>query len=200
MYPELHASVQQLSPVSKAAYVGWLAAAQQLKFKKGQLLLAQGSVYRRTYYVLQGAVVAFATDQSGSEQLLQFAVEGWWISDLGTFLSGRPAQLQLEAIEDCTVLCFQYADLENLFTVYPDLQSYYLKLTQRAFLSFQDRILENLALDAETRYLKFVERYPGLELRLTQKRIASYLGMSPEFLSKIKKRLRGDSMQHPHRI
>jgi CRP-like cAMP-binding protein len=189
-YPKLYASVQALSPISPEAYASWLDTAQPMRFKKGQLLLAPGSILRRTYYVLEGASIAFALDQQGNEHIIQFAIEDWWISDLGSFLTGRPALLQVEAIEDCVVLCFQQEELEKQFKLHPELQTYYLKLTQRAFLSFQERTLDNLSLDAETRYQKFAAKYPGLELRLAQKYVASYLGMSAEFLSKIKKRLR----------
>lgn len=190
LYPKLNASVQALSPISAEAYASWLSIAQRMRFKKGQLLMAPGSVFRRTYYLLEGAAIAFALDQEGNEHIIQFAIEGWWISDLGAFLTGRPALLQVEAVEDCEVLCFQEEELEKQFKLHPELQTYYLKLTQRAFLSFQERTLDNLSLDAETRYQKFVAKYPGLELRLAQKYVASYLGMSAEFLSKIKKRLR----------
>lgn len=166
--------------------------AQKRRFKKGQFIVSEGSVKRKTHFILKGAVVAYFTDTNGTEHLIQFATEGWWISDIHNYTNGTPALLNVQAIEDVELYEFSYDDMQHLYTLVPALESYFLIITQKAFATFQERVLHNLSLDAESRYQNFIHKYPKLALRFSQKWIASYLGISAEFLSKIKKRLRSE--------
>jgi CRP-like cAMP-binding protein len=145
---------------------------------------------RRTHFVRKGSAIAYCIDKDGSEHVIQFAIEGWWVSDLHSYISGEAAIFNVQAFEDCELYEFTYENMQQLYLDVPQIQSYFLTITQNGYSAFLQRVLNNISLDAEARYKIFAAKYPGIELRFSQKLIASYLGMSPEFLSKIKKRLR----------
>lgn len=158
-------------------------------FKKRQLLIAPGNINRKTHFVRKGLITAYYIDPKGQEHLIQFATEGWWISDLKSFVTGEPAVFYVEAQEDSEVYEFNYDLLETLFGQIPALEKYFLKITQRAFLAFQERTLQSLSLPAIERYREFNLKYPHADARLPQKLIASYIGVTPEFLSRAKKEI-----------
>lgn len=164
-------------------------AVRERRIKKGQFLVHEGAVSRCTNFVLSGSVRTYFIDMQGTEHIVQFAIEGWWISDLNSFIEQAPATFHVQAIEDTVVLELPYEQLEKLYTEIPKMERYFRIITQRAFVAFQQRIVQNLSMDAEARYIAFQKKYPKIELRIPQRLVASYLGISPEFLSKIKKRL-----------
>lgn len=166
-----------------------LSAAVPRKYRKGQYIVHNGAIARRTHFIDQGAALAYFVDNSGDEHVIQFAIEGWWISDIHSYVFNQPALFSVRAIEDCELLEFGYDELSKIYQLAPAVQAYFLRITQIAFASFQERTLHNLSLSAEERYIKFITKYPKLELRFPQKVIASYLGVSAEFYSKIRKRL-----------
>lgn len=166
-----------------------LACAKIKQYKKGQFIIHEGAMVRKTHFIKKGAAIAYFIDSSGNEHLIQFAIEGWWISDIQSFVNGTSSLLSVQSLEDTELYEFAYEDLNKLQMQIPAVESYFLAITRNAFASFQERVLHNLSLSAEDRYKNFVQKYPRLELRFQQKWIASYLGMSAEFLSKIKKRL-----------
>jgi CRP-like cAMP-binding protein len=126
---------------------------------------------------------------NGQEHIVQFAIEGWWISDLQSFILQAPATFNVQAIEDSELLEIPFEHLEMVYEKVPKMERYFRVITQRAFVAFQQRIVQNNSMSAEERYLAFQQKYPKIELRIPQKLVASYLGISAEFLSKIKKRL-----------
>lgn len=163
---------------------------RERKIKKGQFLSHEGAISRCTNFVIEGSIRTYFIDLNGQEHIVQFAIEGWWISDLNSFIMQVPATFNVQAIEDSTVLELAYENLELLYEKIPKLERYFRILTQRAFVAFQQRIIQNIGMTAEDRYLSFVKKYPKIEVRIPQRLVASYLGISPEFLSKIKKRLK----------
>jgi CRP-like cAMP-binding protein len=167
-----------------------LANVRERRVKKGQFLVHEGGVCRSTFFVTSGSIRTYFVEDTGQEHIVQFAVEGWWISDLNSFLLQVPATFNVQAIEDSIVLELPHERLERLYESIPKLERYFRVITQRAFVSFQQRVVEKISLSAEERYLAFTAKYPGIELRIPQKWVASYLGISAEFLSKIKKRLK----------
>lgn len=158
------------------------------KYKKGQFIVHEGAVIRKTHFILKGAALAYFVDNGGNEHVIQFAIEGWWISDIHNYVTGMPALFNVRAVEGCELLEFSHDKMKMLYKKVPAIQSYFLIITQNAFASFQERVLFNLSLSAEERYLKFIVKYPKIESRFSQKIIASFLGMSAEFYSKIKKK------------
>lgn len=183
----LRQSIQQHENISDQQFDLVMHRAVHRRYKKGQFLVHESSISPKTHFVLKGAAIGYFLDKKGSEHVIQFALEGWWISDIRSYISGEPAILSVKAIEEVEVLEFTAASMKELYKDVPALQSYFLTITQKAFAAFQERVLFNLSFSAEERYLSFIATYPHLEKRLSQKTIASYLGISPEFYSKIKK-------------
>lgn len=161
----------------------------QRKVKKGQFLVHAGAVERNQIFIVSGTLITYFTDLDGHEHIIQFGIEGWWIGDLQSYVFQQPASCNVEALEDSQVLEASYDDMQRLYEAVPQYERYHRIITQHGYVAFQQRVLQNLSMTAEDRYLSFVKKYPKIELRLPQKIIASYLGMTPEFLSKIKKKI-----------
>lgn len=183
----LYTSIRQHVNITDVECRQFLALGVERKFKKGQFLISEGSVARKTFFVRKGAVIAYYVDLDGVEHVLQFAIEGWWISDIHSFVRAEAARLNLEAIEDCEVYEFSAEAMDKAYTDLPPVTRYFLKITQNAFATFQARVQAALSTTAEERYALFKKLYPKIELRFPQKRIASYIGITPESLSRIKK-------------
>ena len=166
-----------------------VGAVRERTVKKNQFILHEGAVQKCTNFLNKGSMRTYFIDNTGQEHIVQFAVEGWWISDLQSFIMQVPGTFHVQAIEDCDILELPYENLQNLYETVPKIERYFRIITQRAFVSFQQRIVQNISMSAEERYLAFKEKYPKIELRIPQRLIASYLGISAEFLSKIKSRL-----------
>jgi cAMP-binding proteins - catabolite gene activator and regulatory subunit of cAMP-dependent protein kinases len=183
-------SISKFVPLTTSEKTLIEKSVREKKVRKGQFLLHEGAVCKATAFVTEGSLRTFHTDLNGQEHIVQFAIEGWWISDLNSFIMQVPATFNVQAIEDSVVLEIPFEALERLYVEIPSLERYFRIITQRAFIAFQQRAIQNISMTAEDRYLSFQEKFPKLELRIPQKLVASYLGVSAEFLSKIKKRLR----------
>lgn len=183
-------SLQQYIPLSERDQQLIIACLRERKVRKGQFLVHEGAVSRCTNFVNEGSVRTYFIDLNGQEHIVQFAIEGWWISDLNSFILQVPATFNVQAIEDSVILELPFESLELLYEQIPKLERYFRIVTQRAFVAFQQRIVQNISMTAEDRYLAFQRKYPKIELRIPQRLVASYLGISAEFLSKIKKRLK----------
>lgn len=186
----LISSLQQYIPLSDRDQQLIVACLRERKVKKGQFLVHEGAVSRCTNFVNEGSVRTYFIDLNGQEHIVQFAIEGWWISDLNSFILQVPATFNVQAIEDSVILELPFESLELLYEQIPKLERYFRIVTQRAFVAFQQRVVQNISMTAEDRYLAFQQKYPKIELRIPQRLVASYLGISAEFLSKIKKRLK----------
>lgn len=171
---------------------------RERKVKKGQFIVHEGAVSRCTNFVNEGSVRTYFIDMNGQEHIVQFAIEGWWISDLNSFIMQMPATFNVQAIEDSVILELSFESLEMLYDKIPKMERYFRIITQRAFVAFQQRVVQNISMTAEDRYLAFQQKYPRIELRIPQKLVASYLGISAEFLSKIKKRLKEGRAKSKH--
>lgn len=183
-------SLGKYIPLSEDDKALIISSLRERKVKKGQFLVHEGAVSRCTNFVNEGSVRTYFIDPNGQEHIVQFAIEGWWISDLNSFIMQLPATFNVQAIEDCIILELPFESLEMLYEKVPKLERYFRIITQRAFVAFQQRVVQNISMAAEDRYLAFQQKYPKIELRIPQKLVASYLGISAEFLSKIKKRLK----------
>jgi CRP-like cAMP-binding protein len=159
------------------------------RFKKGQFINSEGEINRYTNFVVKGSVRTFYIDINGHEHIIQLAIAGWWIGDFPSFINQQPGFLYTEALEPVELLSLSYENLQRLYESIPKLDRFFRILFQKAYVSFQLRTLHNLSFDAEQRYTAFCDAYPQIDQQVSQKHIASYLGMSAEFLSKIKKRI-----------
>jgi CRP-like cAMP-binding protein len=163
------------------------------RLRRRQFVVQAGDVCQFESFVVRGCLRAFYTDTNGFEHNVLFAIEGWWIADLASFLTQTPATLDVEVLEDCELLQLDRAALEGLYERVPKLERYFRLILQNAFIAQQQRILAGISAPAEARYRAFRAKYPQLEQRLPQRHIASYLGITPEFLSKVRKQVLGES-------
>jgi CRP-like cAMP-binding protein len=160
-----------------------------LHSKRRQKILQEGQVCKHYSFVVEGCFRMYGTDDKGYEHNIQFAAEGDWIADIGSFYSAKPSQLCMEAIEPSLILQIEQQDLYQLFTRMPKMSIAFKVIIENKYVELQNRVLQNFSSTAETRYLSFLEQYPHLSNRLPNTQIASYLGITPEFLSKIRKGL-----------
>ncbi len=156
------------------------------KLRKKQYLLQEGDISRYEYFVNKGCIRAYSIDEKGQEHIVQFAIEDWWIGDMYSFLTQTPARLTIDALEDSELFCLDSSSLEILFKQVPKFERFFRLLVQNAFIAGQRRIIETMSLTADDRYCSFIEKYPLMEQRLPLKQIASFLGITPESLSRIR--------------
>lgn len=131
----------------------------------------------------------YMLDHDGKEHNLQFAIENWWIGDIASFHSEDPSRFYIEAIENSIILQIKKEDQLRLFVEYPKFNRIFRVITENALVSYQRRVLQNISSTAEERYIDFVNRYPDFFNRISNVQIASFLGITPEFLSTIRKKL-----------
>lgn len=159
------------------------------KIRKKQLLLEQGEICGRIAFIEKGAMYSYSIDEKGNLRLVQFAFEGWWIADLYSFFTHEPSKLCIEALEDTEVLLLPRERHEQFLKTMPWYEKYTRILYQNAYVAMQRRIEETTGLTAEEKFLRFMEHYSHWLLRVPQHLIASYLGVTPETLSRIRKNL-----------
>ncbi len=155
--------------------------------RKRQYLVQAGDICRFECFVNKGCLRQYYTDESGQEHIVMFGMEDWWIADMYSLITGKPALTNVDALEDSELLLIERNSYEELLERVPGLEKVFRIKLQRAFVAHQRRIIENMSLPAEDRYRNFTEQYPALEQRLPQKYVASYLGITPESLSRIRK-------------
>ncbi|GAB3641316.1 Crp/Fnr family transcriptional regulator [Spirosoma arcticum] len=159
------------------------------KLRRRQHLLEAGETCDFMAFISQGLLRSFTTDERGGEHVLQLAPEEFWIGDLYSFLTHQPSQYTLEALEDSNVVLITYDNLETLYARVPAFERFFRLLIQNGYITAQQRLMSTISSLAQERYQEMVRRYPSLEQRVAQHQIASYLGITPESLSRIKKTL-----------
>ncbi|MBK6266075.1 Crp/Fnr family transcriptional regulator [Marivirga sp. S37H4] len=159
------------------------------KYLKGQFVVQQGDVCKYESFVVKGCLKTFYIDSEGQEHIVMFAVENWWAADLGSFITQSPADYNVQCLENTEVVQFSYEKLEALYLLIPKLERFFRIIIQKAYVASEKRIIGNFSLPARERYLEFREQYPDIEQRVPQYMIASYLGITKEFLSKIRSQI-----------
>jgi len=154
-----------------------------------EFLLQAGNVAKHINFIHAGALKAYYLDVKSDENIIMLAVDDWWITDMYSFTSGSPAMQFISAIEDTAIFQLQKNDFDLLLVKIPAFERFFRILMQNAYIREQLRVIQNLSMPAEERYLNFLKKYPHLVQRVTQKQIASYIGVSPEFLSAMRKRM-----------
>ncbi|MBT1696277.1 Crp/Fnr family transcriptional regulator [Fulvivirgaceae bacterium PWU4] len=187
MYDLILSNVAQHIELSEGEQQLFVSRLKHRKLRKRQYLLQAGDVSKYENFVMRGLLRAYTVDDKGQEHVAMFAMEGWWISDLYSFLTDTPATLHIDALEDSEVLSIERPDLEWLYIEIPKLERFFRILFQNAFISHQQRILAGISQTAEQRYLAFIRKYPSLEQRIPQHQIASFLGLTPETISRIRR-------------
>ncbi len=162
---------------------------QQKEIKKKSFLLREGEVCKFEGFVIKGIFRVYHIDKYGAEQILYFAIENWWITDIDSFTNEKQSQLFIEALEDSEVLLISKKDKEFAYANLSKIEKLFRVMTQKTHVALQRRMIDNLSKTADQRYLDFIEKYPELQQRLSNLQIAAYLGISHEFLSKIRNKI-----------
>ncbi|WP_372792795.1 Crp/Fnr family transcriptional regulator [Lutibacter sp.] len=166
-----------------------LSKVNHRKYLKGQYIVQQGDICKHECFIISGCTKTFYVDDSGQEHIAMFAIEDWWTSDMGSFITQTPADFNVQCLENTELIQFSYDDKEDLYIKIPKLERFFRKIIEKALAASQKRIIKNFSLTAKERYLNFKELYPTVEQRIPQYMVASYLGITKEFLSKIKSQL-----------
>lgn len=156
--------------------------------KKKEIILTQGQTCKKIYFVESGSLRAFNINEDGKEATIMFAIQDWWITDMNSFINQKPASVSIESIHNCQLIELEFQNLEELYRRIPKFERLFRILFQNAYIREQLRVLDNISLSTEQRYIRFIEKYPEIIKLITQKQIASYLGITPEFLSTVKKK------------
>lgn len=156
---------------------------------KKTILLREGELCQFEGYIQKGCVRIYYVNENGCEVTLSFAVEDWWVSDVDSFYEKRPSNFFIETLEDTEMYVFSLDNKERLLAEIPKFERIFRLLVQRNLSVIQNRLVQTIAKPATERYLEFIRTYPSLPIRVPQYYIASYLGVSPEFVSTIRKRL-----------
>lgn len=168
------------------ALAGYFTARKVLK---RQYILNAGDICQHITFVEKGLLRSFIVDDMGREHVVQFATEGWWISDLGSFTSGREALYNIEALENAVLWQLTRSAMDALLAKLPAMERFFRILMQNNMIALQRRVLAYMSLSAEEKYLKLMEVAPNIMNRAPQQHIASYLSITPETLSRVRKRL-----------
>jgi CRP-like cAMP-binding protein len=156
------------------------------KLKKKKQLLANGELCKNIYFVCSGCLRTYYRDKKGDEHNVLFSPENWWATDILSFSRHTEATYNIDALEDTELLYLSYSTLEQLYIEIPKLERFFRILMQNGFSLYQSRVTSNISQSAQQRYKRFKQQYPTLEQRISQKHIASYLGITPVFLSMIR--------------
>ena len=152
------------------------------------ILLMEDHVCRQLSYVHSGALRSYCRDKDGKEFTVMFAISDWWLTDMYSYLNEKSAMMYITTIEDSCIFQLSRSNFDKLFSAVPKFERFFRILMQNAYTREQLRIIENLTLTAEERYDRFLNKYPGIVKQVTQKHIASYLGITAEFLSSVRKK------------
>jgi len=186
MFELLLQSIEEKISISKAEFDFCKTLFIPKKLRKRQYLLQEGDVCRYTTFVEKGMLRTFTVDEKGNEPILQFSMEGWWIADLYSFLTEEPSLYNIEALEDCELLLITKENWEILLAKVPAFERYFRLLIQNNLIATQQRLMSSLSQSAEEKYTKLINNFPGCIQRVPQHMIASYLGITPETLSRIR--------------
>ena len=156
------------------------------KIKKRQFIIQPDFVAKYRTYIVKGAVRAYVVNDQGQEHTISFAIEDWWISDYNSYIYQQPATMFVVALEDAVLLQLDFESETKLKSANPKFETFFRITAERTAAFFQRRIITNLTSSAEERYDNFIEKYPSIVQRVPQYTLASYLGMTTEFLSKIR--------------
>lgn len=185
----LRKHIQKRIELSNGEFSKCLSFFTPKRVRKKQFLLQEGDVCRQIAFVTSGLLRVYTVDHKGEEHITQFAVEDWWASDLYSFLSGTPSKENIDALEDSEVLLIDRASRDAMLEAVPKMERFFRLLMEANLVATRKRIISLISDTAEQRYLAFLKTYPNLVERVPLNQIASYLGITPQSLSRIRKEL-----------
>ncbi len=189
MFEELEKQLQKQIRLSPEAFDLVRRHFVPKKIRKKQFLLHQGDICSQLAFVEKGTLFSYSTTEKGATNVVQFAFEGWWMADLYSFFTREPSKLTIEALEHCELLILRNDNFQPLLDEVPAMESYFRILYQNAYVALQRRIEATIGLSAEERYKRLLDEDAHLLLRVPQHLIASFLGVTPETLSRIRKQI-----------
>ncbi len=189
MFELLIRSIQEKVPTTEEELLLCKTHFTPKKLRRKQFLLQEGDICNRIAFIEKGALYSYTSDAKGGQRVMQFAFESFWISDLYSFFTREPSKLNIEALEDCEILLLDHEQHEYLLKNVRQYESYTRILYQNAYVALQRRLEGTIGLTAEERYAHLIEQYSTIVNRVPQHLIASYLGITPETLSRIRKQM-----------
>lgn len=182
-------NINKIVTLSPEEELLFLSKTEIKTYRAKTIIVNAGEISQYSFFVNSGLLRSFNINDNIVEHVLSFACEGWWIGDMYSLISQKPGNLFIEVLEDAEVVLLSRENQNKLFTQIPKLERFFRILTENSLVAHQERLMDNLSLTAEERFDKFCKRYPTLIQRVPQKQIASYIGVTPEFFSKMKSRL-----------
>ncbi len=177
---------KQIIPLNKEEKKFVIDSFQPRLYRKRQYILQEGDICEYFNFVVRGCLRMYAIDDKGNTHIIQFAYENWWICDMDSFYKKEASLLNIDALEDTMVLQINFEDLTELYDKVPKFNRIFRVLNENSNINLQNRLLQNISISAEKRYLSFLKSYPQLANRVPQTQIAAYLGITPEFVSRIR--------------
>lgn len=171
-----------LTELEKQKYISLLT---EVKVKKKDFLMQAGEIAKYEYFITKGCLKVYTLDEEGSPHISMFAIEDYWTGDISSFMTKEPSRYYIKATEPSELLGISRANYDLLFQEIPKFERFYRNLYQRSLISYIRRTNYGISLTAEERYIEFKKKYPRIVNRITQKDLAAYLGITPEFMSKI---------------
>lgn len=189
MFEQINKNVCRKNDFTTSEIEHFNSVLQHKTVPKKTLLLQEGEICKFEAYILKGCIRKYYINEQGQEVILQFAIEDWWVSDIASFHEEKPSMLFIETLEDCELLILTPESKEKLLKEIPKFERIFRLLVQRNLSSMQNRLIDTIAKPAQEKYLEFIKQYPTIPQRVAQHYIASYLGITAEFLSKIRTKL-----------
>ena len=183
---ELINKIKSSITLSERAEEHLFSISTEKSLSKGKILIRQGQVVKKTYFVTDGCIRSYFIDKNGKEHTLQFAIKDWWISDFIAIYNKEIATLTVECITDSTIIEFSSRELDGIYSLFPEFEAFQRKNLERHVVSLHKRILNQLQLTAQERYDLFLKQYPDIEQYTPNYHIASYLGITQQSLSRIR--------------
>ncbi len=188
MFDRILQNIAQHITLTQQEAAHFTSLLKPIHLPKKATLLRAGEVSKHENFITKGVLRSYTIDKDGSEHIVMFGMEGWWIGDMYSFLTGLPSSQNIDALEDTEILQISKSDLDRLYHDVPKFERFFRILLQNAFIANQNRILASISQTAEEQYEAFLKKYPTLEQRVPQHQVASYLGITPETVSRIRRR------------
>lgn len=180
----------ELTDLEKHRFISLL---KEITVKKRDFLLREGDVAKYEYFITKGCLKVYSLDMAGTQHISMFGIESYWTTDMASFISNEPSRFFIEALEDTKLLAISKKNYKLLFKEIPKFERFYRILYQRSLMSYIQRTNYGISLPAEERYFRFKEQYPQIINRIKQKDLAAYIGVTPEFMSMIKSKIKKKS-------
>ena len=188
MYDRLQIHIARLVDLTEEEFTFLKTLFIPKKLRRKQYIVQEGDVCKYISFVDKGLLRTYTVDAKGAEHIVQFAPEGWWTTDMYSYLTGEPSQENIEALEDSELLLLDRGNMERMVEVVPKMERFFRIMLQNNYVATHRRVVHSLSQLAEEMYADFVQRYPDIVQRVPQRMIASYLGITPAFLSRIRAR------------